>query len=250
MGDLDMGNRAIGFVKYSGKVLRTAFSPAWVATGTIATIIAIIGPPIGKYLLVPEGTMNGLFWEVPLGFMAVIFLIRIFVAPYILHEDDIKRANREFARAESEMARANSESARAKAEAERATAEHDRASSEGNRADNEAERANREAKRADDLQSKIAHDNTLNELYARILGIRNIWESGHPGGAEKWRAEVAGWVSDVEECLRVQYSPQEAYAFRNIPVPPAEFPDSDPPQAQRARLLDARIAFVSEFIGR
>jgi hypothetical protein len=73
--------------RYYGQWLTTAFAPAWViATGTIASLTAILAGFLGKQFPNWQGTLADITWEVPVAALAMLFAGRLALSPYRMHQ--------------------------------------------------------------------------------------------------------------------------------------------------------------------
>jgi hypothetical protein len=84
-------------LRYYWLVLHKAFHPSWAIADTLGTLLGLLVPPLVK--LVPEGrreTMTDLVWEVPLSALLTLFVVRVVMAPWLMHkEQEAKLADTE-----------------------------------------------------------------------------------------------------------------------------------------------------------
>lgn len=75
-------------LRYYWLVLCKAFRPSWAIADTIGTLLGLLIPAIVKF--VPEErreTMTELVWEVPLSALLTLFIVRVVMAPWLIHKE-------------------------------------------------------------------------------------------------------------------------------------------------------------------
>jgi hypothetical protein len=91
---------------YYWRWLVTAFRPSWGPTETVATILGFLVPPIAK--LVPEAPdILDLSWQMPLCVFGLLFVTRVILAPWLIHNEQETENNKTVAVAELERDNAN-----------------------------------------------------------------------------------------------------------------------------------------------
>jgi hypothetical protein len=75
-------------LRYYWLVLCKAFHPSWAIAGIIGTLLGLFVPAIAKF--VPEDwreRMAESVWEVPLSALLTLFIVRIVMAPWLIHKE-------------------------------------------------------------------------------------------------------------------------------------------------------------------
>jgi hypothetical protein len=85
----------LGFFTFYRRLLGEVLRPSWGWAETISTVFGIAIPLILRFFPELERRMISLSWEIPVGVLAILSLVRLAMAPYWLYQDRHRAAENE-----------------------------------------------------------------------------------------------------------------------------------------------------------
>lgn len=83
----------MAFVRFYWQWLATAFTHAFGVADLVSSVLGLALPPLVRFTALSrhEVLVNDLAWQMPLALLGTLFLARIALAPYWMHQEQVKK---------------------------------------------------------------------------------------------------------------------------------------------------------------